>query len=89
MQVDAVTGELLVLQLAHLDVEVAGCAAAGADLALAGQADPDAVADARRDVRTDGPAGTHPAVAVALAARLRDDLAVSTRHTGQGRDVMT
>src|SRR5690606_7548725 len=75
VQVGAVAGEQLVRLLLHLHVEVAGRAAAGADLALAGQPDPHPVGDARRDAHGDLAPRPHASVAAALAARLRDHLA--------------
>src|SRR5699024_8205001 len=48
---------------------------AGADLALAGQADTHAVADAGRDAGRDGAALTHPPLPGAAAAGVGDDLA--------------
>src|SRR5699024_2084371 len=48
---------------------------AGADLALAGQADTHAVADAGRDACRDGAALTHPPLPGAAAAGVGDDLA--------------
>ena len=63
MQVAAVAGERLVRLLGDLDVEVAGRAAAGADLALAGQPDAHAVLDAGRHVDGDRAAArTRPSV---------------------------
>ena len=75
VQVVAVADEDVVGLLVHLDVEVAGRAAARADLALRGQPHPHAVADARRNLHADLPAGPHPAVAAATVARVGDDLA--------------
>src|SRR5437667_9984217 len=54
--------------LHDLEEQVAGRAAAGADLALAGQLDMRAVLDTGRDPYLDRPPGPHPAVAVALRA---------------------
>ena len=59
----------------HLDVEVAGRAAAGADLALAGELDPGAGVDAGGDLHRQRAARADPAVAGALPARLGDDRA--------------
>src|SRR5205823_8769871 len=61
--------------LLELHVEVARGAAAGADLALAGQPDPHAVGHARRDAHPDRAPRAHAPVAAALPARLGDDLA--------------
>ena len=64
-----------------------GRAAAGADLALTGQPDPDAVADTGRDVRPHRAPGADPALAVALPARLGDDLAeAAADRAGPGGD---
>src|SRR4051812_12176326 len=75
VQVLAVPGEHVVRSLVDLDVEVAGRSAPGADLALAGQPDPHTVLDARGHLDRDGAARANPAVAGALGARRRDDLA--------------
>ena len=56
-----------------LDVEVAGRAAAGADLALAGQLDARALVDAGRDGDGERAAGADPSVSPALVARVGDD----------------
>ena len=66
-------GEDLVLGNVDLDVQVAGRAAAGTDLALARQLDAVARVDTGGDLDVDGPAGPNPAVARALAARVGDD----------------
>ena len=58
-----------------LDVQVAGRAAAGADLALLGELDAGAGVDAGGDLDGEGTARPDPAVAGALAARLGDDRA--------------
>ena len=58
-----------VRQLVDLDVQVAGGAAAGADLALARELDARAVVDTGRDLHRQGAAGADPAVAGALRAR--------------------
>ena len=61
VQVLAVAGEDVVRPLVDLDVEVAGRAAAGADLALAGEPDPHAVLDAGGHLHRDGAARRGPA----------------------------
>ena len=66
-------GEDRVMGDVDLDVQVAGRAAARADLALAGQLDAVAGVDARRDLDVDRAASPDPAVAGALAARVGDD----------------
>src|SRR5690606_2936029 len=71
----AVAHEDLVLLFEHLDVEIAGGAAAGADLALGREADAHPVADTGGHLDGDLAAGTHAAVAAALAAGIRDRLA--------------
>jgi len=80
VQVRALPLERVVRQLVHLDVQVAGGAAAGADLALAGQPNPHAVGHAGRDLHRDRAAGPDAAVARALLARVRDHLAVAAAH---------
>ena len=67
-----------------LDVEVAGRAAAGADLALAGELDPGAGVDAGRDLEGQRAAGAHPAVAGALEARVGDDRRRSPGRSAHG-----
>src|SRR3954470_7000300 len=54
-QIVAVALETAVRQHLHAQVEIAGASAAGAGLALAGDAHPRAVADAGRDAHVDGP----------------------------------
>ena len=75
VQIVAVTDEHLVLLLHDFHVEIACGAATRPDLALRGQPDAHAVADADRDLHRDVPTRTHPAVAAALAAGVRDGLA--------------
>src|SRR5699024_3924824 len=75
VQVLPVAHEHRVGTLVDLDVEVARGSTAGADLALAGQADTHAVADAGRDACRDGAALTHPPLPGAAAAGVGDDLA--------------
>ena len=75
MQVVAVANEDVVGLFVDFDVEVAGGTATRADLALGGQSDPHAVADAGRDLDADLAARTHPAVPAAAVARVGDDLA--------------
>ena len=70
VQVVAAPGEDRVRALDHLDVQVAGRPAAGADLALAGELDAGAGVDPGRDLDGQRAAGAHPAVAGALAARV-------------------
>ena len=72
-----------------LDVEVAGRAAAGADLALLGELDPGAGVDAGRDLDGEGAPRADPAVAGALAARVGDDRAEAAagRARAQGADL--
>ena len=72
VQVVALPPEQRVRPLDDLDEQVAGRAAAGAGLALAGELDPGAGVDAGRDLDGERPAGAHPAVAAALVARVRD-----------------
>ena len=60
MQVVALAGEDVVRPLVDLDVEVAGRAAAGADLALPGEPDPHAVLDAGRDLDGEACGGCGP-----------------------------
>src|SRR5690606_32627910 len=67
----------LVGLLVDLDVQVAGGAAAGADLAFAGEADAHAVLDARGHLDGDVPPRAHAALAAALAARVGDDAPVA------------
>jgi hypothetical protein len=82
LQVQSFTREDRVRGDVDLDVQVAGLPAAGADLALAAELDPGPRVDARRDLDGDRAARAHPAVARAVAARVRDDLAVpTTRRT--------
>src|SRR3954454_1714677 len=76
VQVVALAGVDVVRALVDLDVEVAGRAAAGADLALLGQADAHAVLDAGRDLHGQRAAGPDAAVAGAGRAGVRDDRAV-------------
>ena len=73
VQVVAAPLEDRVRPLVDLDVQVAGGAAAGADLALAGELDARAVVDPGRDLDGERAAGADPAVAGALGARGRDD----------------
>ena len=75
MQVVALALEDRVRPLDDLQEQVAGRAAAGAGLALAGQLDMGAVLDAGRDPHLDGAPRPDPAVGVALGARLADDRA--------------
>ena len=75
VQVVAVPGERRVRGDVDLDVEVAGRAAAGPDLALLGQLDAGAGVDAGGDLDGQGAARADPAVAGALAARVGDDRA--------------
>lgn len=75
VQVVTVAGKDLVGLLVHLDVEVTGRPAAGAHLTLGGQPNPHPVADPGGDLHRDLAARPHPAVAGALVARIRDDLA--------------
>ncbi len=82
MQVVAVADEDVVRLFVDLDVQVAGRAAAGADLALGGQPHPHPVADAGRDLHADLAAGAHPAVAAAAVARVGDHLADAARRSG-------
>ena len=82
VQVVAVADEDVVRLLVHLDVQVTGRAAAGADLALGGQPHPHAVADTGGDLDADLAAGPHPAVAAAAVARIGDDLADAARTPG-------
>ena len=84
VQVVAVAGEDVVRPLVHLDVQVAGGAAAGADLALAGQPDPHAVLDAGRHLHREGAAGPDPAVAGALGHGLGMTLPVPGRSGRAG-----
>src|SRR5690606_26134092 len=63
--------------LDDLQEQVAGRAAAGADLALAGELDVRAVLDTGRDPHLDHAAGAHPAVAGALLTGGPDDGAVA------------
>src|SRR5205823_1023019 len=65
VQVVALAGEHVVRPLVDLHVEVAGRAAARADLALAGEPDAHLVLDAGRDLDGERPAGADPAVAAA------------------------
>ncbi len=76
-------------RLGDLDVQVAGRAAAGADLALAGQLDAGAVVDTGRDLDGERTAGAHPAVAGALGARGRHDGAetLALRARPRGHDL--
>ena len=69
VQVGALAGERLVRQLGDLDVQITGRAAAGPDLALAGEPDPHAVLDAGRHVDGDRAPGPHPALGAAGRAR--------------------
>ncbi len=77
VQVVAAAGEDGVRQHRDLDVQVAGGAAAGADLALARQVDAHAVGDPLRHLDLQAPTGADPALAGALGARVRDDVAVA------------
>ena len=61
--------------LVDLHVEVAGRAAARADLALGRQAYPHPVADPGRNLDTDLAPRAHPTVAAAAVTGVRDDLA--------------
>jgi hypothetical protein len=86
VQVVALAGEDRVLALDDLDVQVAGRAAARADLALAGQPDPHAVLDAGRHLDGQRPPGADPPVTAALAARVLDDRAeAAAARAGAGR----
>ena len=82
-------GEGLVRRDVDLDVEVAGRAAAGTDLALVGQLHAGAGVDAGRDLHGQGAARTDPAVTRALAARVGDDRAEAAagRARAQGPDL--
>src|SRR5690606_31310465 len=75
VQVVAVALEDLVLLDADLDVEVAGRAAIGARLAVAGRADAHAFVDARRDLDFQRLGLLDAALAMAGRAGLGDDLA--------------
>ena len=77
VQVVAAAAEDWVRALGDLDVEVARRAAAGADLALAGELDARAGVDAGGDLDRDRAAGADPALAGALEARVGDDGAVA------------
>src|SRR5690606_39740934 len=77
---DVCSSDLLedrVRALDDLQEQVAGRAAAGADLALAGELDVRAVLDTGRDPHLDHAAGAHPAVAGALLTGVPDDGAVA------------
>ena len=89
VQVVALAGEHRVRRDVDLDVEVAGRAAARADLALLGELDAGAGVDARGDLDGQRAARPHPAVAGALAARVGDDRAVAAagRARPQGADL--
>ena len=76
VQVVALAREHVVRPLVDLDVQVAGRAAARADLALTGQADAHLVLDAGRDLDGQRPAGADPAVTGAGGARVRYHRAV-------------
>ena len=75
VQVGPVAGEDVVGQFVDLDVQVAGRAAAGADLALAGEPDAHAVLDPGRHVDRDRALRPDPAVATAIGAGVGDLLA--------------
>src|SRR5699024_10457319 len=75
VQVVAVAAEHRVRLGVHLDVEVAGRAAARADLAVAGHADAHAVGNVGGNVDGQVAARLHAAVAGAVRARVGDDLA--------------
>ena len=75
VQVVAVAGERRVRRDVDLDVEVAGRAAAGADLALPVSWTRVPCVDAGRDLHRQGAARADPAVAGALAAGVGDDRA--------------
>ena len=68
-----------------LDVEVAGRATAGPDLALAGELDAGALVDAGRDGDGERAARADPAVAAALEARVGDDRAVAVARGARAR----
>ncbi|SIN48960.1 Uncharacterised protein [Mycobacteroides abscessus subsp. abscessus] len=75
VQVVAVANEDVVRLLVHLDVQVAGRAAPGTDLALGRQPHSHPIADTGRDLDGDLPARTHAAVAPTFVAGVGDDLA--------------
>src|SRR5690606_26968459 len=81
--------EDLVRKRDDLQEQVAGRAATGADLALAGELDVGAVLDARGDAHLDRAAGADPAVAGALLARVADDAAeaAALRARAAGHDL--
>ena len=78
-----------VRQLVDLDVQVAGGAAAGADLALARELDAGAVVHTGRDLDREGAAGADAAVARALRARGRHHRAeaLALRAGARGHDL--
>src|SRR6185437_8648927 len=87
VQVVALALEDRVRLLHDLEEQVTGRAAAGADLAFAGELDVRPVFDAGRDPDLHRPPGTHPAVAVALRARAGQDGPVAAAvRAGLGGD---
>ena len=74
VQIIAVADEEVVRLFVHLDVQIAGRTAAGADLTLRGEPDPHAVGHTGRDLDADLAAGAHPAIAIAALARVGDHL---------------
>ena len=89
VQVIGIALEDGVLLRVDLDVEVAGWAAAVADLALGGHADAHAIIDACRDIHGDIAALLHAAIAGAVVARVSNDLAkaLALRARASGHDV--
>jgi hypothetical protein len=81
VQIVAVAHEDVVRLLVNLDVQVARRSSPGPDLALSGEPDSHAVADAGGDLHGDLAPSPHPSVAAALVARVEDDFA----HAAAGR----